>query len=109
MTNLHEQNRRFEIELFILFLKKASGLMRENANTITICMGSSCFSRGNKYTLKNIQSYLKEKELENSVTLRGAHCLGKCDKGPVLIVNDEEIFHVEPEKVNNLLDEKLKW
>ncbi len=82
--------------------------MRENANTITICMGSSCFSRGNKYTLKNIQNYLKEKELEDSITLRGAHCLGKCDKGPVLIVNDEEIFHVDPEKINDLLDEKLK-
>ncbi|MFW5757175.1 MAG: (2Fe-2S) ferredoxin domain-containing protein [Bacteroidota bacterium] len=82
--------------------------MRENSNTIVICMGSSCFSRGNKYTLKRIQNYLKEKELEDRVTLRGAHCLGKCDKGPALIVNDEEIFHVDPEKITELLDEKLR-
>jgi NADH:ubiquinone oxidoreductase subunit E len=33
---------------------------------ISICMGSSCFARGNKATCKKIKSYLKKNDIEKS-------------------------------------------
>jgi len=56
---------------------------------IQICMGSSCFSRGNNKTLKVIQQYLKEHHLEGEVILKGNHCFGDCSLGPVVKINDE--------------------
>jgi len=55
---------------------------------IQICMGSSCFSRGNNKTLKVIQNYISEHKLAGEVVLKGNHCFGDCSKGPVVKIND---------------------
>jgi NADH:ubiquinone oxidoreductase subunit E len=55
--------------------------------TITLCMGSSCFSRGNGKSLPYIQRFLKENRLDTRVTLRGCRCGGCCSDGPNIWVN----------------------
>ncbi len=74
---------------------------------ITICMGSSCFSRGNRKMIHTIQDYLKVKKLENDVKLQGAHCVGRCDKGPVMKVNENTIYNVTAENLEETLDEQI--
>ena len=74
---------------------------------ITICMGSSCFSRGNKKTVAFIQNYLKEKQLIDNVTLKGAHCMGQCDKGPLVKIDDTLIFHANEQMLEAYLDKKF--
>lgn len=81
--------------------------MTDNQDTITICMGSSCFSRGNKLVLRLLQEYLKEHGLEEVVVLKGTHCMGICDKGPVLMINEDKITEIDPAKLSDLLDSKL--
>ncbi len=71
---------------------------------IVICMGSSCFSRGNKIALGIIRNYLRENSLEVEITFRGAHCLGICEQGPVLILNDKSYRKVVPEDIPGILD-----
>ncbi len=71
---------------------------------IVICMGSSCFSRGNRNSLGIIKKYLREKGLENSITFRGAHCFGECENGPVLMIGERKFTRVSPERVTELLD-----
>jgi NADH:ubiquinone oxidoreductase subunit E len=58
---------------------------------VVICLGSSCFARGNKKLLKTIQTYIKENQLEGKIIFKGNHCFGKCNKGPVLKI-DENIY-----------------
>ncbi len=70
-------------------------------------MGSSCFSRGNKKTVAFLQQYLKEKKLEDTITLKGAHCMGECDKGPLIKIDDEIVYHVSNALLEDMLDEKL--
>ena len=41
------------------------------AASITICMGSSCFSRGNSRTIEVVQDFLKTQSLPLSVALHG--------------------------------------
>jgi NADH:ubiquinone oxidoreductase subunit E len=52
--------------------------------TLTICLGSSCFTRGNDENLPRIQAWLRERGLEGRVVLRGARCEGRCQEGPNL-------------------------
>ncbi len=81
--------------------------MAEKNQTIVICMGSSCFSRGNKKLVQMIQDYLKENHLEDEVILKGAHCMARCDKGPVMKVNDELVCNITEETLLDLLEQKL--
>lgn len=67
-------------------------------------MGSSCFSRGNGKTLKIIQNYLKEHQIEGEVVLKGNHCFGECSKGPVIKINDKINENIFPDNVLELLE-----
>lgn len=74
---------------------------------IVICMGSSCFSRGNKRVLQVIREYLSANELNAGVVFRGAHCMGQCENGPVLQINGKQFHHVDPSSVSDILDDIL--
>lgn len=70
---------------------------------IVICLGSSCFSRGNKQTVNIIKDYLREHHLSDKVFFHGTHCLNKCDKGPVLQIDKKQYDNVTPENVRYIL------
>lgn len=72
---------------------------------ITICLGSSCFSRGNKKTLHVIKDYLEKHQLDAKVHFHGTHCYGDCDKGPVMKVNDYLYEQVDERKALAILEE----
>ncbi len=55
---------------------------------LTICLGSSCFTRGNDENLPVIQAYLKERGLADRVVLKGSRCEGRCQHGPNLKVGE---------------------
>jgi len=80
------------------------GLVRKE---IKICMGSSCFSRGNRQTLKVIQQYLKEHHLERDVTLKGNHCFGKCNEGPLLQIGAKVYEHVSSHNILDILEHEI--
>jgi NADH:ubiquinone oxidoreductase 24 kD subunit len=71
---------------------------------ITICLGSSCFSRGNKAIMKEINKYIEAKGLEENVFFHGGHCLGNCSDGPIIKVNDLEYKKVTPIMVTEILN-----
>ncbi len=54
---------------------------------ITICLGSSCFSRGNNQILQIVKDYLTENHLNGEVGFKGHLCADNCCKGPVITVN----------------------
>ncbi|MFW5820653.1 MAG: (2Fe-2S) ferredoxin domain-containing protein [Bacteroidota bacterium] len=74
---------------------------------IIICLGSSCFARGNKKTLSRIQQYISDHELEESVKFRGNHCFGKCKDGPVLKINGREYKGVDESGIIEILEKEL--
>ncbi|HBJ95784.1 MAG TPA: electron transport complex protein RnfG [Lentisphaeria bacterium] len=58
---------------------------------ITVCIGSSCFARGNELNVEVIQKYLEEHHLKDEVDLelQGALCQGRCADGPIVVVDDQ--------------------
>lgn len=71
---------------------------------IVICLGSSCFSRGNKKTVQLIKEYLKNHHLEDKVYFHGNHCYGNCENGPIVKIDDKEYQNITPENIIYLLD-----
>lgn len=71
---------------------------------LQICMGSSCFSRGNNKTLQVIQQYLKEHKLEGEIVLKGNHCFDECSRGPVIKINEVVYDHVNSDNIVELLE-----
>ena len=74
---------------------------------IKICLGSSCFSRGNKQTLQVIQRYLKDHQLEREVILKGSHCFSNCNSGPVLQIGQKAFEQVNSENVLEILENEF--
>lgn len=77
--------------------------MKKNSYDIEICMGSSCFSRGNRFSLPIIQSFVKENKLEANINVTGCLCSENCSKGPILIINEILYDQVHPDSVKDLL------
>jgi NADH:ubiquinone oxidoreductase subunit E len=71
---------------------------------ITICLGSSCFSRGNGKALKAINTYLEDNNLKDKVFFHGELCTGNCAKGPILKIDDVLYEEIDPEGVIEILN-----
>ena len=71
---------------------------------VVICLGSSCFSRGNKKTVNLIKAYIQDHQLGDKVYFHGSHCFGNGENGPMLRINDQTFEHVTPENVLAILD-----
>ncbi|MBO8431273.1 (2Fe-2S) ferredoxin domain-containing protein [Spirochaetes bacterium] len=70
---------------------------------ITVCMGSSCFARGNDRNLEFIENYIKDNGLEAEIELSGARCEGKCATGPNIYINGVEYNEVDEDKIREIL------
>lgn len=76
--------------------------------TITICMGSSCFSRGNSSNAEVIQRFISENNLEEKVAVRGCLCESECKNGPNIRIDDKLYTNVSPETLPDLLAHALE-
>lgn len=74
---------------------------------ITICMGSSCFARGNAENLAFIEDFVKRNSLNANIDLCGSRCEGNCATGPNIIINSTAHSDVTPEKLAKILNELL--
>ncbi len=81
--------------------------MNYKKREIIICLGSSCFARGNKRLLPVIQKYLHEKQLIEKVNFHGEHCFDNCQDGPNLKIGSRLYSAVSEENVTGILEKAL--
>ena len=72
-----------------------------------ICLGSSCFSRGNKDVVMFIREYLKKHNIEDKVIFKGSRCMDNCSNGPNLMINGKIIEGITLTGVEVILDKEL--
>lgn len=77
-------------------------------DTIIICMGSSCFARGNGKNLEIIEQYLFQKGIKDQVILKGTLCEGQCTKGPNILINGKMFNKVDPADMETILQMELR-
>ena len=73
---------------------------------VTICIGSSCHLKGSRQVVESLQRLVAENKLEDKVELSGTFCIGKCQQG-VCVTVDEEFFSVSPETVNEFFSNEI--
>ncbi len=73
---------------------------------IEICLGSSCFARGNGDLLSQVQEMLKEYGLDNAISIRGRLCADGCSKGPHVTIDGIAHVGLGTEKI---LDKIQGW
>lgn len=72
-----------------------------------ICMGSSCFSRGNRDVVNYIRDHLKKNHLEDKIVFKGARCMNLCSNGPNLRINDRITEGVTLAKIDAILEKEI--
>ena len=65
---------------------------------ITVCIGSSCHIKGSRSVVEQLQALIAEKDLGEKVELGGTFCMGQCQQGVCVTVNDV-FYSVTPETV----------
>ena len=73
---------------------------------VTICIGSSCHLKGSRQVVERLQSLVNENELTDYVELGGTFCMGKCQQG-VCVTIDDEFYSVSPETVDAFFKENI--
>ena len=74
---------------------------------IVVCIGSSCHIKGSRQVVTGLQKLIEANNLGDRVDLGGTFCMGQCQKGVCVMVDDT--FHsVTPETVEAFFNEHGK-
>ena len=73
---------------------------------VTVCIGSSCHIKGSRQVVEELQNLIAENNLGEEVDLGGTFCMGQCQKGVCVTVDDA--FHsVTPETVGEFFAKEI--
>lgn len=74
---------------------------------VTVCIGSSCHVKGSRQVVEKLQSLISENNLGDKVELAGTFCLGHCQEG-VCVSIDDAFFSVSPDTVEDFFINHIK-
>ena len=74
---------------------------------VTVCIGSSCHIKGSRSVVEQLQYLITENNLGDKVDLGGTFCMGKCQQG-VCVTVDDAFFSVTPDTVTDFFEKEVK-
>ena len=73
---------------------------------VTVCIGSSCHIKGSRQVVEQLQYLIAQNGLKEKVELGGTFCMGKCQQGVCVTVDD--VFHsVTPETTKEFFEKEI--
>lgn len=73
---------------------------------VTVCIGSSCHIKGSRQVVEELQYLINENGLGDRVELGGTFCMGRCQEGVCVTVDD--VFHsVSPDTVKDFFNKEI--
>ncbi len=75
---------------------------------VVICMGSSCFARGNNANLPAVQKWLEANPAGAEIECKGCRCGGLCGLGPNIWIDGRLYSAVTPEEIPALFARHLE-
>ena len=73
---------------------------------ITVCIGSSCHIKGSRQVVEQLQNLIQKNNLDKEVELAGTFCMGKCQEGVCITVNDD-LYSVTPDTVESFFTKNV--
>ena len=74
---------------------------------VTVCIGSSCHIKGSRSVVEQLQYRIAETRLGDKIDLGGTFCMGKCQQG-VCVTVDDAFFSVTPDTVTDFFEKEVK-
>ena len=74
---------------------------------VTVCIGSSCHIKGSRPVVEELQNLIAESNLGDKVELGGTFCMGRCQEG-VCVTVDDQFFSVSPDTVKGFFEKEIK-
>ena len=74
---------------------------------VTVCIGSSCHIKGSRQVVERLQHLIAQEKLGDRVELGGTFCMGKCQEG-VCVTVDDRFFSVSPDTVEGFFENEIK-
>ena len=73
---------------------------------VTVCIGSSCHIKGSRQVVEQLQQLISENNLKDRVELAGTFCMGKCQQG-VCVTVDDAFFSLTPESTDDFFAKEI--
>ena len=73
---------------------------------VTVCIGSSCHIKGSRQVVEKLQALIAEHGLADKVQLGGTFCLGRCQEGVCVTVEDS-FYSVSPDTVEDFFKNEV--
>jgi len=73
---------------------------------VTVCIGSSCHLKGSRKVVEELQYLITENHLKDNVELAGTFCMGNCQNG-VCVTVDEKNFSLMPETTKEFFQNEV--
>lgn len=74
---------------------------------VTVCIGSSCHIKGSRQVVEYLQKHISENGLDDKVKLSGTFCMGECQQG-VCVTVDDKFYSVTPDSVEDFFENNIK-
>lgn len=74
---------------------------------VIVCIGSSCHIKGSRQVVERLQHLIAQEKLGDRVELGGTFCMGKCQEG-VCVTVDDRFFSVSPDTVDGFFENEIK-
>lgn len=74
---------------------------------VTVCIGSSCHIKGSRQVVERLQHLIAQEKLGDRVELGGTFCMGKCQEG-ICVTVDDRFFSVSPDTVDGFFENEIK-
>lgn len=75
---------------------------------IEVCIGSACHIKGSYKVITELKRLIEENRLVTSVELKSSFCLGHCGQGVSVRLNENEVYSLRPEEVEQFFEEHIK-
>lgn len=106
ISNVNELNEKIA-NCTACLEKKFAG--EDGKRAIVVCGGTGCLSSNSADILENFEKAIKEKGLEEQVTVNKVGCFGFCSQGPFVKIFPEDTLYraVKPSDVNEIVEKDI--
>ena len=73
---------------------------------VTVCIGSSCHIKGSRQVVEQLQYLIAQNGLKDKVELGGTFCMGKCQQG-VCVMVDDAFFSLTPDTTKEFFEKEI--
>ncbi len=103
-----DELNRIQHDKAVLLAQKFTG--ENNKRCVVICGGTGCISSNSHQILQRMEELVREKGLENRISINQVGCFGFCSQGPfVKIFPEDTLYHaVTVEDVDEIVEKDLE-